>query len=193
MNEPASTARMSVPEFLRRDDGSETRYELVHGHAVAMNPPADPHGTIAANAAIEIDRYLEDRPSCRAAIEAGVWVDDENYYVADVVATCVPPAEDGIIREPFLIVEVLSSSNDDAAFKRKIDAYIQLPWVEEIWLIDSRKRWVQPWRRGGPDQWIVALPLTGTTSFASPALEGAVVTLDRLYRKSGLDEAGAGS
>lgn len=192
MNEAASTARMSVPEFLRWDDGTDTRYELVHGRAVAMNPPADPHGTIDVNAAIEIDRYLEQRPLCRAATEAGVWVDDDNYYVADVVATCAPPAEDGVIHEPFLIVEVLSSSNDDAAFKRKIEAYIQIPWVEEIWLIDSRKHWVQQWRRGGPDRWIVTLPFTGAASFASPTLEGTVVTLDRLYRKSDLDEAGAG-
>lgn len=190
MNEPAPDLRMTVPEFLRWDDGTDTRYELVHGRAVAMNLPADPRGRIAVNAAVEIDRRFEDRPA-RAAAKAGVWVDDDNYYVADVVATCAPPAEDGIVREPFLIVEVLSSANDDAAFKRKVEAYIQLACVLEIWLIDSRKRWVQQWRRGGPDRWIVTLPLVGRASFDSPALEGAVVTLDRLYRRSGLDEPDA--
>jgi Uma2 family endonuclease len=119
-------------------------------------------------------------------VEAGIWIADDSYYVADVVATCAPPAEDGIIKDPFLVVEVLSSSNDDAAFKRKMEAYIQLPSVQEIWLIDSRRRWVQPWRRAGEDRWVVTLPMTGAASFDSPSL-GDSIALDRLYRNTGLD------
>jgi Uma2 family endonuclease len=64
MNEPAPALRMTVAEFLRWDDGTDTRHELVHGEVVAMNPPADPHGRIAINAGIEIDRRLESRPPC---------------------------------------------------------------------------------------------------------------------------------
>lgn len=117
-----------------------------------------------------------------------MWVNDRGCYVADVLATCTPVAADGIVREPFLTVGVLSSSNDDAAFRRKIAAYTRLPRVQGIRLIEGRERSVQQWRRGGPGRWIVTLPLTGRATFESPAL-GGTVALDRLYRNTGLEPA----
>ena len=66
----------------------------------------------------------------------------------------------------------------------KLRRYIQLPSVREIWLVDSRERWVQVWQRA-EDAWIVTLPLRGATSFASKAL-GARIELDALYRNTGL-------
>ncbi len=185
MAEAATSRRMTTAEFLRWEDGSDTRYELVQGCPVAMAPPADRHGTIAANAAVEIDRRLESRPPCRPVLEAGIWIDDENYYVADGAATCAAPCEAVHLSDPFLIVEVLSQANEKEEFATKVQAYIKLPHVQEIWLVDSRKRWVQPWRRAGADSWIVALPLGGDALFESPSL-GDRIALDRLYRNTGL-------
>ena len=37
--------RMSLDEFLQCDDGTDTRYELIDGIAVAMAPPAEAHGS----------------------------------------------------------------------------------------------------------------------------------------------------
>jgi Uma2 family endonuclease len=186
MSEPAHDRRMTVSEFLTWDDGTETRYELMDGWAVAMSPPFEPHGRIAGNAWGEIDRRLECRPPCCALVEGGIWLSDKDYYVADVVATCAPPSEDGYVAEPFLIVEVVSDSHARTKALGKIQDYIALPSVREIWLIDSRKRWVQQWRRAGADTWIVTLPLSGAVAFESPTLGGEPVALDRLYRNTGL-------
>jgi Uma2 family endonuclease len=185
MSEAASSLRMTAHEFLRWDDGTDTRYELVNGHAVAMAPPADRHGTIASNCVREIGQLLDDRTPCRAVSQAGVWVNDDNFYVADVAATCVSPSDSVAVLEPFLIVEVLSPSNEKTEMMVKVQAYIALPHVEEIWLIDSRKRWVQQWRRSGAEQWIVTLPLTGGQTFDSPTL-GSAISVDRLYRNTEL-------
>jgi Uma2 family endonuclease len=38
---------MTLEEFLRWDDGTETRYELVGGIPVAMAPPAEAHRILA--------------------------------------------------------------------------------------------------------------------------------------------------
>ena len=134
------------------------------------------------------DRPAAGRPAALLCDrEAGIWISDEDYYEADVAATCAPTSEDGYIAEPFLIVEVLSAS--DARQRDgldKVQNYIALPSVQEIWLVDSRKRWVQQWRRAGADTWIVTLPLSGSASFESPALGGEPVSLDRLYRNTGL-------
>ncbi len=201
MNEPAPVRRMTVTEFLEWDDGTDTVYELIDGlpvaryarsgqaSVVAMAPPAPRHGRIAGNAFAEIERRLESRPPCGAVVEGGVRVDDAKYYVADVAATCAPLSEEGFVREPFLIVEILSDSDRGAKALAKVQDYIALASVQEIWLIDSRRRWVQQWRRGGEDRWIVTLPLTGPATFDSPTLKGTIA-LDRLYRNTGLDASG---
>ena len=40
---PAAERRMTVAEFLDFDDGTDTRYELVEGRPVAINPPKVRH------------------------------------------------------------------------------------------------------------------------------------------------------
>jgi Uma2 family endonuclease len=185
MTEPAQSLYMTVDQFLGWSDGSDTRYELVEGQVVAMAPAADRHGSIAGNIWGEINRGLEGRPPCRGVIEAGVWIDERNYFVPDVAATCAEPSDSVAVVDPFLIVEVVSPSNFGTEMMFKVQAYIKLPSVIEIWAVDSTKRWFQLWRRGGPDSWIVGLPLTGDASFDSPTLADRV-SLDRLYRNTGL-------
>jgi len=40
---------MTLAEFLERDDGTDTRYEPIHGAPVAMAPASHVHGVIAGN------------------------------------------------------------------------------------------------------------------------------------------------
>lgn len=184
MGEPARTLRMTADEFLAFEGEGDARYELRDGVVVAMAPPADHHGTIAGNAAIEIDRRLQARPPCRAVVEAGVRLGDHNHYKADVAATCAPQERAPYVNEPFLVVEVLSpgTANEDLAVK--LPRYLELAFVREVWVIDSRERWVQVWRRG-EGGWPVPLPMRGSATFRSDALDDEV-EIDRLYRNSGL-------
>jgi hypothetical protein len=43
MAEPA-IRRMTVDDFLRREDGTDTRYDLVDGFVLAIAPPAPRYG-----------------------------------------------------------------------------------------------------------------------------------------------------
>jgi Uma2 family endonuclease len=38
--------RMTLDEFLRWEDGTDTRYELLDGFPIAMAPPARAHGVL---------------------------------------------------------------------------------------------------------------------------------------------------
>lgn len=68
--------------------------------------------------------------------------------------------------------------------RSKVKRYVELPSVREIWLVDSRERWVQVWRRCA-DSWIVTMPLRGSDSFESDVLADRA-GLDGLYRNTGL-------
>lgn len=186
MPEPARK-RLTIDDWLAYDDGTDTRYELVGGELVPMAPGSTRHGTIAQNAGSEIERAVGDRPPCRAVQGAGLEVeteDDRRGYVADVVMTCEPPDDGRLVREPRLIVAVLSPSTAGVDKHREVPDYARLPSVGEIWLIDSRARAVLVWRRV-EGSWIGSIPYTRERTFGSPVL-GIEVALNRLYRNTGL-------
>jgi Uma2 family endonuclease len=158
MAEPA-TRRMTVDQFLDWDDGTDTRYELWGGVVVAMAPPMPRHGLLASALNGEIRSALRSRPACRAFIEAGIALPDRNdtFYVADIAVTCEPlRAEDRFIRNPVLIVEVLSPSTGISDRQLKLADYMSIPSVEEILLIDSQSAFAEVHHREG-DRWITEL------------------------------------
>jgi Uma2 family endonuclease len=150
---------MTVDEFLHWEDGTDTRYELVNGFVVAMAPPAPRHGQLAVALGAEIRSALRSRPPCRAYSEAGIVRPDRNdtCYVADLAVTCDPPGpDDRLIRNPVLIVEILSPST--AAFDRqaKVPDYRRIASVQEILLVDSQTVFAEILRRDG-EHWITEI------------------------------------
>jgi Uma2 family endonuclease len=188
MPESAPASRMTIEEFLTWDDGTETRYELVCGEPVATAPGSVWHNTITHNAARVIERAVERHPPCRPVPQAGILVDrgSDNFFIANVVLTCEPPAESPYVAEPRLVVEVLSPSTVGTDEKRKVPAYGRLPTVAEIWLIDSRSRWVLVWQKV-EGTWIASLPVVNRATFPSGVL-GVSVALDQPYRHTEVSE-----
>lgn len=178
---------MSVEEFLAWDDGTDIRYELENGIAAAMSPASPTHGRLAQNVGNEIDRHVASRPPCRALQAAGVVVSRKSrkVYVPDVVMTCEELAGTTELREPRLIVEVLSPTTKGIDQKSKVPAYGSLPSVAEIWLVASDERWVLVWKRTSA-AWVADLPYVGRQSFQSAVLDGEVA-LDRLYGLTGIE------
>ena len=103
--------RMTVAEFLRWEDGTDTRYELLGGSPVAMAPPAIAHGILALRLGARIDAALRSRPPCFGQSEAGIVRPDrdDTCYVADLAVSCSPPERgQQLLQDPLLIVEILS-------------------------------------------------------------------------------------
>jgi Uma2 family endonuclease len=111
MAEPA-IRRMTVDDFLRWEDGTDTRYELVEGCVVAMAPPA-PRRNPCSSPGGAIDAALRSRPPRAAHGQVGIVRPDrdDTFYVADIAVTCdrLQP-DDQLIRNPILVVEILSLS-----------------------------------------------------------------------------------
>ena len=190
MAEPAIKT-MTLDEFLRWDDGTETHYELIGGFPMAMAPPAAAHRMLAMRLGSRIDFALEKRRPCNAQGEAGIVRPErtDTYFEADLAATC-ERHEFGqqALKEPFLIVEVLSPSTERHDRRVKLPAYRQIETVDEVVLIASDDIYAEVHRRAGA-QWITEILRSGDAvlSLASVPVE---IRLSDLYEDIALEEAG---
>src|SRR5262244_1532381 len=148
---------MTLDEFLRWDDGTDTHYELIGGFPVAMAPPAAVHRILATRLASRIDFALAKRRPCNAQGEAGIVRPEriDTYFEADIAATC-ERHEFGqqALKEPFLIMEILSPSTERHDRRLKLPAYRQIGTVQEILLIASDDIYAEVHRRAAGAQWV---------------------------------------
>ena len=177
---------MTVAEFLAYDDGSLTRYELIDGAMVAMNPHHPRHADIVENMGSAIERQLV--PPCRVyRTEIGVATGDlgRNWREPDLVLTCVRP-EQGYIQSPRLIVEVLSPSTEKDDRTTKLDFYETLPTLEAVLLVWQDERRVRL-RSRGEAGW-VDQDVIGSGTVAILDL-GVTLSLDEIYADPWGEEA----
>lgn len=172
---------MTVDEFLRWEDGTDTRYELVHGFPVAMAPPARAHGMLCARLAGLIDAALRSRRPWAAQTGAGITRPDrdDSFYIADLAVSCQPYRQgEQLVQDPILIVEILSPSTERNDRRLKLPAYQEIGSVGEILLIDADSHHAEVYRREN-SHWGIELVrgVTATLSLASVDLRISMVEL----------------
>lgn len=178
----AAVRSMTVEEFLRWEDGTDTRYELVGGFVVAMAPPLEGHRTLSMRLATRIDAALSNRRPCRAETEAGILHPErgDTFFVADIGVTCAPyERRRQHVRAPVLLTEILSPSTERHDRHVKIPAYRRIASVQEILLVDSDDRYVELHRRLG-DQWIIHI-VRRSAETISLATIGVEISMAELY------------
>ena len=177
-----ASRRMTLEEFLVWDDGTDTLYELVDGFPVAMAPPAEAHRILAVRLVSRIDAALADRRPCNAQIDAGVVRPDraDSYYVADIAVTYRPnePRQQAV-REPILLVEILSPGTERHDRRIKLLVYRQIASVQEILLIDSESYHAELHRRYD-GHWITEL-FRGADASLPLSSVGLSVPIAELY------------
>lgn len=192
MAEPA-IRRMTLAEFLRWDDGSDTRWELVDGVPVAMAPPAVAHGILAARLTGRIEAALRGRRSCFVQSEAGIASPDrdDTCYIADLAVSCAP-LERGqqLMCDPVLIVEILSPGTMAVDRQEKIPDYRRIASVQEILAIDSARAFAEIMRREG-DRWITEIVQGRGAALALVSIGLTIAPAD-LYDGIDLPEASRG-
>jgi Uma2 family endonuclease len=181
MAEPAISP-MTLDEFLRWDDGTDTHYELIGGFPVAMAPPAAAHRMLAARVLTALEIAPSTRRPCNAQGDAGVVRPDraDTYFEADIAATCErQDARQQSLIEPFLVVEILSASTERHDRRVKLPVYRQLPTVQELLYMDSDGIYAELHRRSGT-QWITEI-LRGGAAVLNLASVPVEVRLGDLY------------
>ena len=147
MADPAH-ARMTAAAFLAwsMDRAEADRVELVAGEVVAMAPERSAH----ALAKLAITRRLADaiegaRLPCTVYPDGmAVMVDDGTVYEPDASVRCGPalPPDAIVVRDPMIVVEVLSPSTRARDAGAKLEDYFRLPSVRHYLLLKTENRTV---------------------------------------------------
>jgi Uma2 family endonuclease len=173
---------MTLDEFLRWEDGTDIRYELIRGVPVPREVQPVAHGMLLARLCSVLHSALKDRRDSVAQMTAAIASpsDPDTCYLADLVATPMPIRwNEQLVHDPILIIEILSEST--AAFDRgsKVPDYRRISSVNEILLIDSGRILVELHQRQGVD-WtmqIIADPAVAI-SLSSAGIE---ISMSELY------------
>ena len=181
MAEPARK-KMTVAEFLRWDDGTGRRYELVDGEIVAMAPPIKRHGGRSVKIAGALDRRV--RPPCWVGSQLGILLPHRNdaFYEADVAVTCEPEDRERFLSEPRIIVEILSPSTQDHDLFQKLPDYRQIESLEDVLYVSTDERLVRHWVRGQESR----LPRAVREGAVQLLAFGLELPIDEVYEGSDL-------
>lgn len=145
MNYPLiKTHRLTVDEFreMELNAPEEERWELIDGVIVrSMAGGTIRHNMIVQNVAGALQRALRSRGSrCRAYTES-VRLDADGKDLStlpDVVVSCDPPGGDKTtLYDATAVVEVHSTASRQRDKSEKLDAYMSLPGVRTIVLIEQ--------------------------------------------------------
>jgi Uma2 family endonuclease len=150
-------ATMTVDEFLDWDPPGSDRWELIDGTPLAMAPAAPRHGAIQGEAARLLGNHLaESRPGCRVVIEPGIQPRvraSMNTRVPDLAVTCaVLEPGDRLLREPVVIIEILSPSNKADTWAN-VWSYVTIPEVHEVVVLYTAEIRADLLRRGDDGVW----------------------------------------
>lgn len=173
----------TVEDFLEWEAQQPERYEFIDGRILGMVGGSAAHATIKGNVFARLRTRLQGGP-CRVFVESLKVVTDVASHYPDVVVTCSPvqPSDDQI-REPVVVVEVLSRTTADRDRSAKWVGYQDIPSLQHYVLVAQESRRAELFTRAD-DGWHLRIirPPRGKVELSAIGVE---MTLDEIYEDSG--------
>jgi Uma2 family endonuclease len=170
---------LSVEEYLLLEETSPVRHEYIGGTLQAKAGASAAHNQIAGN--IFGHLWSAARGSaCRVFMsDMLLRVSDEVLYYPDVMVTCDPADRDRrMVRNPCLVVEVLSPTSSQVDLREKLLAYRALPGLDAYVIVWQDARRIQRhWRDERGAWWLSELSESGRVALPCPQLELALSDL----------------
>ena len=165
------------------EKSGDIRYEYHDGQIVAMAGASNPHNEIVLNCYTQFRPATKKRGCKTFAMEVKLFRHlSEQYFYPDVMATCQSfdlQSKDGI-RSPFLLIEVLSKSTQEADRGLKLREYFKLPSLQHYLLIEQSSCYIQHYRRRADQSWEILLYEELIQSIDIPELD-LQLTLAEIY------------
>jgi Uma2 family endonuclease len=173
----------TVDDFLEWEAAQPERYEFIDGMIVGMVGGSVAHATIRDNVTAALRSRLRGS-GCRALSQEVKVAADVNIHYPDVMVVCSPlaPTADQV-RDPVVVIEVLSRSTGDRDRGAKWIAYRDLSSLEHYVLINQSRRFVEVYSRTD-EGWSLTLYAPPLAVVPLPAV-GVELALDEIYDDSG--------
>lgn len=173
---------LSVEEYLALEEKSPVKHEYVAGEIFAMSGVSRRHSLITTNIGTEFGSHVRGGP-CEVHIEAfklRLRVDQADaFYYPDVMVACGREGvEDYYLRNPTLVVEVLSPSTELTDRREKALSYRQVRTLEEYVFVAQSHPEVTLHRRS--ESW-KPIVLTSPDAAADFRSIGLSLPLARIY------------
>ncbi|WP_310111172.1 Uma2 family endonuclease [Azospirillum sp. BE72] len=166
-------------DYLAAERTAEVRHEYVDGEIFAMVGASRRHATIVGNLFVALRQAARARGCQACANDVKVRVEAANaFYYPDLVATCAGGGDDPyVVKDPVLVVEVLSDSTEAIDRREKRTNYQKIPSLREIVLVSQTERQVEVYRRDGAG-WTVDMVREGPVMLAALDL---TIPLEAVY------------
>jgi len=149
-----SNKHYTFEEYLKLEEQEHIRYEYYDGEAFARAGSSMNHSNIAYNINRSLNDAFRERECFSFQADVKVELKKEDVYVyPDVVLTChADDIKDGYyIRNPLLIVEVLSPSTESYDRNVKWNRYRRLLSLRYFLFVSQQKPFVELYSRSGPN------------------------------------------
>ncbi len=142
MGHPAETRRYTLEEYLELEELAEYKSEYHHGEIFAMSGGSPEHSSIALNCSSAMKNAFK-KTGCRV-FESNLRVQVEvldNVMYPDASVVCGPleknPKSPTLVRNPSLILEVLSKSTSSYDRGSKFHMYQMIPALRTYVLVEQ--------------------------------------------------------
>ena len=179
----AAIKRYTVEEYLALELASPTKHEFYDGEIFAMAGASEAHNLIVANVSAALVSTLRDR-DCRAyASDLGVLLPTGLYTYPDASAVCGPREIENIggldtLKNPTLIVEVLSKSTEAYDLGRKFDHYRTIESLRGYLLLRQDRPRGYHYSRQEDGRWLMAVADGLDSRVTLPELDATLFLAD---------------
>ncbi|MDR7037826.1 MULTISPECIES: Uma2 family endonuclease [Methylobacterium] len=167
-------AIMTVEEFLSWAEGRPGRYELIDGLVVAMSPQRVRHAEtkLAIHDALRAGLQAAELP-CRLLPDGmTVRIDRVTAFEPDALIYCGERLDgDAVeVRDPIVVVEVLSPGTRNTDTVRKLEGYFQVASILHYLIVHPQRRVVIHHRRGAAGLIETRIVSDGALDLSPPGL-----------------------
>jgi len=140
MTQPAIRQPVTFAEYIEAERTSELKHQLIDGEVYAMSGGTPEHASVIAAVLRELGVQLRGRPCRPFSSDLRVRAGDLTTY-PDCTVVCGPidrdPEDSSTVRNPTLLVEVLSESTESFDRGRKFEQYRRIPSLCEYVLVSQ--------------------------------------------------------
>lgn len=179
-------------EYFALEEQTSYKSEYHNGEVVAMAGGSAVHNLIAANTLRRILEGLDNHDCIGYGSDMKVNIATADAYLyPDAMIVCPPQQfaenRDDLIKNPTLVVEVLSSSTEAYDRGKKFALYRSLPSFKEYVLISQKEPMVEVFTKQDDKTWLYNVYQELETAIKLNTLERDII-LSEVYQKVRFDE-----